>query len=65
MSDWQQTPQEVSKSWIGVSNLQTGTSYEVRLSVTNGDSTSTSGTEVVTTKGMRKYILCYGIVSTS
>jgi hypothetical protein len=36
VSDWQQSPQEVSKSWIGISHLEKGTSYEIRLSVTNG-----------------------------
>ena len=52
VSDWQQSPQEVSKSWIGISHLEKGTSYEIRLSVTNGDNTATSEVEIFETKGI-------------
>ncbi|VDI06743.1 neuronal cell adhesion molecule, partial [Mytilus galloprovincialis] len=52
VADWQQSPQEVSKSWIGIANLQSGTSYEMRLSVTNGGNTASSEIEVVETKGI-------------
>ncbi|XP_052085471.1 neuroglian-like isoform X2 [Mytilus californianus] len=52
VADWQQSSQEVSKSWIGIANLQSGTSYEMRLSVTNGGNTASSDIEVVKTKGI-------------
>lgn len=55
VSDWQQSPQEVSKSWIGISHLEKGTSYEIRLSVTNGGNTATSEVETVETKGICKF----------
>ena len=54
-SDWQQSPQEVSKSWIGINKLDKGTSFEVRLVVTNGGTTSKSDIEIVETKGICKY----------
>lgn len=51
-SDWQQTTDEVSNNWKGVANLEGGTTYEVRLAVTNGQSRSTSGTQYVSTTGI-------------
>ncbi|XP_052088783.1 neuroglian-like [Mytilus californianus] len=52
VADWQQSPQEISKNWIGIANLKSGTSYEVRLSVTNGWNTASSDIEIIKTKGI-------------
>ncbi|CAG2213612.1 unnamed protein product [Mytilus edulis] len=52
VSDWQQSQQEISKNWIGIANLQSGTSYEVRLSVTNGVNTASSDIDIIKTKGI-------------
>lgn len=57
VSDWQQSQQEISKNWIGIANLQSGTSYEVRLSVTNGVNTASSDIYIIKTKGIRMYNL--------
>ncbi|OWF36510.1 Neuroglian [Mizuhopecten yessoensis] len=51
-SDWMQTTDEVSNNWKGVANLEGGTTYEVRLAVTNGKSRSTSGTQYISTTGI-------------
>ncbi|XP_071147603.1 neuroglian-like isoform X2 [Mytilus edulis] len=51
-SDWQLSAQQFSKSWIGVNKLQHGTSYEVRLAVTNGGKTSKGNIEVIKTTGI-------------
>ncbi|XP_071153373.1 uncharacterized protein [Mytilus edulis] len=52
VSDWQQSQQEISKNWIGIANLQSGTSCEVRLSVTNGVNTASSDIDIIKTKGI-------------
>lgn len=54
-SDWQLSAQQFSKSWIGVNKLQHGTSYEVRLAVTNGGKTSKGNIEVIKTTGICKF----------
>ena len=51
-SDWMQSTDEVSNNWKGVPNLVSGTSYEVRLAVTNGKSQSTSDVQYVKTRGI-------------
>jgi len=57
-SDWMQSTDEVSNNWKGMPNLESGKSYEVRLTVTNGISISTSALQTVKTRGVGKYEFC-------
>lgn len=52
MYEFQRTPDEVAKQWRAVSELDDGTTYEVRLVLTDGKSPSTSPIQTVRTLGV-------------
>ncbi|KAJ8301648.1 hypothetical protein KUTeg_020635 [Tegillarca granosa] len=51
-SDWQQSTDEVAKNWIGIGDLESGTSYQLKLIVTNGKTRAKSGKIKFSTMGI-------------
>lgn len=54
--EFQRTPDEVAKQWRAITELDDGTTYEVRLVLTDGKSPSTSSIQTVRTLGVGKYL---------
>lgn len=50
--EFQRTPDEVAKQWRAITELDDGTTYEVRLVLTDGKSPSTSSIQTVRTLGV-------------
>ncbi|XP_048738673.2 neuroglian-like isoform X2 [Ostrea edulis] len=50
--EFQRTPDEVAKQWRAITELDDGTTYEVRLVLTDGMSSSTSSIQTVRTLGV-------------
>lgn len=58
--EWFRSTDEVINTWKNISNLEPGTTYEVRIKATNGDSSVASGIEEVRTEGIgeEKNLIC-------
>uniref|UniRef100_A0A2C9KWE9 Neuroglian n=1 Tax=Biomphalaria glabrata TaxID=6526 RepID=A0A2C9KWE9_BIOGL len=50
--EWLRSTDEVINSWKNISNLEPGTTYEVRIKATNGEYSVASGIEEVRTSGI-------------
>lgn len=59
-AEWLRTTDEVVNTWKNVSNLEPGTTYELRIKATNGKTSVASGIDEVTTDGNAK---AYDLVS--
>ncbi|KAL5013978.1 hypothetical protein ScPMuIL_008248 [Solemya velum] len=59
-SDWQQTTEEAVYNYKNVTNLESGITYEMRVVTTNGEDTSPSGIQEVTTTGVASAISLVG-----
>ena len=51
-AEWLRTTDEVLSSWKNITNLEAGTTYELRVVATNGGVTRASHIEEVTTDGI-------------
>ncbi|GFS23806.1 neural cell adhesion molecule L1-like protein [Elysia marginata] len=59
-AEWLRTTDEVVNTWKNVSNLEPGTTYELRIKATNGKISVASGIDEITTDGNAK---AYDLVS--
>ena len=60
-AEWLRTTDEVLSSWKNITNLEAGTTYELRVVATNGGITRASHIEEVTTDGIGRtadVVLC-------
>ncbi|ESP02510.1 hypothetical protein LOTGIDRAFT_138283 [Lottia gigantea] len=56
-SEWLKSTDEVINTWKNITDLESGTTYEIRVVATNGKQRTESGTTEVTTLGVGKLIL--------
>ncbi|XP_059166690.1 neuroglian-like isoform X2 [Physella acuta] len=61
--EWIRSMDEVINSWKKIDNLQPGTTYEIRILVTNGVTSKTSGIEEVRTQGIAMATSLAGSIS--